>query len=729
MSGNASHDSAANTPVFVHSLFRAGSTWMFDRFRRATSRYWCYQEPYHEATIWLQSNPDDLLAFDHRASEALRHPTLDRPYFAEVHELRDRVAHLFDKRISYDSFFDTTSCPAFDAYTHALIEFAPHRAMLQCCRSFGRVQQIRDVHGGIHIHLWRNPRDQWWSYQIGEYFDAASLAILQADALPSALQAVADRIGIRPERRATFAEEYPRLLRFPIDASGRYQAFYALWLFSQLSNHDIVDCNISIDALSAAPQEAESGAARLCELGIEGLDLSGCAVPHATLGPKDDAFFEPIEADVLDMFRGNGYSDESLARAVERQKFAQSLANSQPDSALAQGTRARSAALRYADTLKAARDGEVSALQRNAMLDGQIHEIQGQLHASSAHAEAAGAENDAQRARIATLEQAAAQTEHFNAQLAATLQANVALANSQTQLAHQQIELAQLSTREIRADADRLVAEAHARLADAQAGLPGIERQLVAVEQQGEALSRRLDDWCRNQPAELLAEFAQRVDAAREHLDARLQAGSADLTARIEVQTARLDALDASQAAMLAEVSSALNTGVDLLSKRTDDAIEAARTEFREVLAQRVDAAREHLDARLQAGSADLAARIEVQTARLDAIVAAQADGTAQLARSFDARVSDLERSMRALIDVITQSHQAEREATHTSHNVERARLEHLLEEATRDAARARERTAALAEFRQMILASRMGRWLASRRGLQIGEASTRTQD
>ncbi|MDE2464301.1 MAG: hypothetical protein KGO02_11390, partial [Alphaproteobacteria bacterium] len=194
----------AAEPIFVHSLYRSGSTWIFDRFRHAAVPYWCYQEPYHEATIWLQTRPDDLLGFDHRASTSLRHPPLDRPYFAEVHALREQVGPLFHKCISFDSFFDASSCPAFHAYTRALIHLAPQRPMLQCCRSFGRVRQLRGEHGGIHIHLWREPREQWWSYQINDYFDIANLLILQADSLPAPLQMVADRIGLRHVRCASF---------------------------------------------------------------------------------------------------------------------------------------------------------------------------------------------------------------------------------------------------------------------------------------------------------------------------------------------------------------------------------------------------------------------------------------------------------------------------------------------------------------------------------------------
>jgi hypothetical protein len=35
-------------PIFVHSLFRSGSTYLFEVFRRSPDGYWCYQEPLNE---------------------------------------------------------------------------------------------------------------------------------------------------------------------------------------------------------------------------------------------------------------------------------------------------------------------------------------------------------------------------------------------------------------------------------------------------------------------------------------------------------------------------------------------------------------------------------------------------------------------------------------------------------------------------------------------------------
>jgi len=47
-------------PIYIHSLFRAGSTYLFHVFRRSKAGYWCYQEPLHEVAFIAKHNPDIL---------------------------------------------------------------------------------------------------------------------------------------------------------------------------------------------------------------------------------------------------------------------------------------------------------------------------------------------------------------------------------------------------------------------------------------------------------------------------------------------------------------------------------------------------------------------------------------------------------------------------------------------------------------------------------------------
>src|SRR5271156_621804 len=90
----------AQSPIFIHSLFRAGSTWLFDRFRRSNAGYWCYQEPFHEVLLHLQENPDKVLGVWREMGASMRHPDLEKPYFLEVHTIREALNGAFQKCIS-----------------------------------------------------------------------------------------------------------------------------------------------------------------------------------------------------------------------------------------------------------------------------------------------------------------------------------------------------------------------------------------------------------------------------------------------------------------------------------------------------------------------------------------------------------------------------------------------------------------------------------------------------
>ena len=597
--------SPATVPVFIHSLYRSGSTWLFDRFRHATSPYWCYQEPYHEATMWLQTHPDDLLGFDHRTSAALRHPVLDRPYFAEVHALREHVAPLFHKGISFDSLFDTSSCLTFHAYTRALIEFAPQRPLLQCCRSFGRVRQIRSEHGGIHIHLWREPREQWWSYQIQDYFDITSLAILQANSLPVPLQRVADRIGFRHERRSTFEEDYTSLLRFPIDAAGRYMAFYALWLYSQWSNFELADCNISLDALAGEPAALQACMGRLQELGVDGVDLSACAVPHSQLGPADDSFFDLIEQEVRQLFLDSGYAGEGMESALERQRAARALAQARRGPVQDDGSRGRSAALRYADTLKAARQGEHAALQRQQAVAAELDALRVTLGREQAEWDSTRAALAEQRDRRAEFEQRALRAEQLQEQLACANASHMELARSQVQLAQQQVELAQNQGHELRLESTRL------------------ERE---------------------------------IQAARESLGVLREQGAADFAARTDAITARVEALAEQHTATGAALSASIVDRLDSLSNQHQQDLHAQRSAWREDLAERIDDTQKVIRETVDQGARDLSARNDALIARVEELAATQA-------RIGEARLVAIAEQLAALSDQHQQDLQTQRSA------------------------------------------------------------------
>ena len=391
-------DEAVLPPVFIHSLFRSGSTWLFDVFRRAEAGYWCYQEPFHEELRRLNSNPDALLAVHTDMARSMRHPALERPYFYEFHAIREHIGDSFQPCISYASFFDPSICPAFDDYTSRLIRHAQGRPVLQCCRSFGRVAHLRQQYGGVHIYLWRNPWDQWWSYQINDYFDARSLAILHACNAPPVIKLLRDELSIDNELLRGHEDDFSRLDKIPMSLESRYLAFYGLWLFSLIENRPQADVDINIDQLATDAEYRARVTTLLRDCGVTGLDFSTCAVPQAQFGSDDKEFFGLIERRVQQLFAIAGYDITVLHDVIRLQALTQPAPAAQSDTAMRDAMRSRGVARRYAHHAFVATRQRV---QTTDQLNAVAHERDAALaKAGAAEALAQQAERQAQAAEI-----------------------------------------------------------------------------------------------------------------------------------------------------------------------------------------------------------------------------------------------------------------------------------------------------------------------------------------
>lgn len=93
---------ATRSAVFLHGMWRSGSTFLWSRFRESSDAY-CFYEPLHHSLSKLTAK---RIAQDTvEQITASRHPAMDRPYFAEFAPLIDRkgVRH-YQRRLAYDRF-------------------------------------------------------------------------------------------------------------------------------------------------------------------------------------------------------------------------------------------------------------------------------------------------------------------------------------------------------------------------------------------------------------------------------------------------------------------------------------------------------------------------------------------------------------------------------------------------------------------------------------------------
>lgn len=296
-------------PIFIHSLFRAGSTYLFNCFRRSSFGYWCYQEPLNEYLINASDRPDKLLELHEENVTHLRHPGLERPYFYEFHFLAEQIGGAFKREFSYDDYFlnDLNSLKPLSDYLQLLVDGAQGYAVLQECRSCGRVDALRQSMGGKHLFLWRNPWDQWWSYKIDSHFDICNLQILVSRTAPDLFVELHEYLGVS----VTIANETDFVSQ-RLDAAGSYMLFFALWCHAMLDARRVCDLDINIDSLSKRPEYRQSVLQQLKSLGVVGLNFDDCSIPISKYGKHDREFFNEIEERVIDLYLRHGYDQDEI---------------------------------------------------------------------------------------------------------------------------------------------------------------------------------------------------------------------------------------------------------------------------------------------------------------------------------------------------------------------------------------------------------------------------------
>ena len=154
-------------PIFLHGLWRSGSTYVWSRFRAADGTL-CYYEPLHDG---LRRLTNERIRRD--TPENIRgngHPDLAEPYFAEFAPLvGGRGVRGYQRRFAYSRFAPPRDEQdrALEAYVRGLVDHARGRdrsAVLGFNRTGLRVAWLRDRFDACNIHIDRDPIDVFSSY-------------------------------------------------------------------------------------------------------------------------------------------------------------------------------------------------------------------------------------------------------------------------------------------------------------------------------------------------------------------------------------------------------------------------------------------------------------------------------------------------------------------------------------------------------------------------------------
>lgn len=375
------------SPIFIHSLFRSGSTYIFSLFRRSPKNYYSYQEPLHELTFFATQKPE-LLKIDHSIEKAtmLRHPNIGEGYFKELLDVWPSWQQSLKEEAVYQSYFAPENKDLGLDFWKVLIDQAKARPVFQECRTSSRIHAIRQELGGHHIYLWRNPWDQWWSYKVTPYFDVVKQLIIHAPNAPKAILLMINALGLEtyPEQDLDGAFNFYR--DRPLDSNSGYLVFYMLWCLSLREGLTHAHSLINIDRLTDSDDYRQTILSDLASANIHDINFSDCNVAQGFYNTSEQAFFHQLESRVHGWLMDGGWSEaeiegiQTLRKKFEPKVWSIPLPELQPTQLLAQSGRISDVAIRYESELAKEARNRVTSQQASETLAAELQTVKLDLH-------------------------------------------------------------------------------------------------------------------------------------------------------------------------------------------------------------------------------------------------------------------------------------------------------------------------------------------------------------
>lgn len=276
--------------LFLHSAFRSGSTWFWNRFRLASGTC-AYYEPFNEALAVLDSAG---LANGVPQKWPTGHPRLDAPYFAEYAPLLrpdGGVVH-FSPEFSYQRYFDDGPNEAQQRYLGGLIAQARQSdrlPVLGFCRSLVRLPWLRRHCPGVHIATWRNPWDQWASYHHQTlahksiYFEFRAFLIACIGRCHGKYGKFFADLHLPPflQYAAATDEEFLHPFFYASHVDHRFRIFLRVFLIDMLTALAHADAVVDLDRMSGEPAYRQATTVHLQTLsGLADLSFEDCVLPR-----------------------------------------------------------------------------------------------------------------------------------------------------------------------------------------------------------------------------------------------------------------------------------------------------------------------------------------------------------------------------------------------------------------------------------------------------------------
>jgi hypothetical protein len=346
------------SPIFIHSLFRTGSTYIFNVFRRSSFNYISFQEPLHEVTLNSKEDPSRLInGFGINEMKLNRHPILKNGYFHELYEAWPAWKSFITNESIYNGYFGANENDLGIDFWKSLIKYSTKRPVFQECRTSGRIPLIRKILGGHHIYLWRNPWDQWWSYKVTSYFDTANQLIIHAPNSPQSIKLMIASLGLEVFPGKEIAGAFNFYGDHPLDSNSRYIVFYMLWCLGIREGLEHCHTIINIDRLSDSEDYRQAILLDLSSVEIHDIDFSDCNIAQGYYNESEQSYFHKLESRVHEWLIEGGWSREeieeikTLRKKFEPKVWSTPLNELGQTQLIEQSSRMSVAALRYENEL------------------------------------------------------------------------------------------------------------------------------------------------------------------------------------------------------------------------------------------------------------------------------------------------------------------------------------------------------------------------------------------
>lgn len=291
-------------PVFLSSLWRSGSTYVWSRFR-ADPLTCCFYEPLHDGLASLtradiaRDTPDQIAS--------LRHPALAEPYFAEYAPLLRPSGGVprFSADLAHDRWRlrPTESHPRMARYLDHLIAHARaqgRQAVLGCVRAPLRLGWVGRQRLDMRlVHLDRAPLDVWRSCvhqgEAGRSFFGNWLRVVWRNRNDPMMAPVFERLPWPTGWRAGLTKPKHRHRAMLQAMSPEETYFLIAYMWGAAALHGLTHAHAVVD-INRGSEPGYNGAIgdrlrELCRSDVSFDDL--CASPPPTLAqPEDHAGIE-----------------------------------------------------------------------------------------------------------------------------------------------------------------------------------------------------------------------------------------------------------------------------------------------------------------------------------------------------------------------------------------------------------------------------------------------------